>query len=189
MATTVAPGMTAPVGSVMVPDNAAPVAAAGRELILRAGASLPEETTRGQGDCDCAAFPWRGNGLPVSALVITEEEMVISVNGEPLVAVGGHREDGEATRQRTWCGKNSLKAIDHTAVHWSADARSGCSKPAARRRGLCGPGCDACNAAHGPADDPACIAACRSLSRFSKRRGLRSGGNSLFLMRTLGKWR
>src|ERR1700722_19290553 len=146
--------------------------------------------TRGQSDCDCAAFPWRGNGLPVSALVITQEEMVISVNGKPLIAVGSHREDGEATWQRIWCGKNSLNAIESPAVHRSGGARSGCSKPAARRSRLCRSRCWAFeNTTQDSAHDPACPAASRSLSRFRRRRRLRCGGNSLLLFGTLGKRR
>src|SRR5271156_7078613 len=43
VAVTVAPGMTAPEGSVMVPDKAGAVVAAGWELSLRAGAALPKE--------------------------------------------------------------------------------------------------------------------------------------------------
>src|SRR3984957_17268125 len=146
--------------------------------------------TRGKSNCDCAAFPWRGNGLPVSALVITQEEMVISVDGKPLIAVGSHREDCEATWQRIWCGKNRLNAIESPAVHRSGGARSGCSKPAARRSRLCRSRCCAFeNTTHDSAHDPACPAASRSLSRLRRRRRLLCGGNSLFPLCTRSRRR
>ena len=61
---------------------------------------------------DWAALPWSGKGLPVSALILAEEDVVIAVNGDALIATRGHRKDGEMAGQRTWGGECRLKPID-----------------------------------------------------------------------------
>jgi hypothetical protein len=63
--------MTAPDGSVMVPDKAGAVVAAGWELSLRAGAALPKETAEVSATLTARPFHCEGTAfqfLPSSSL-------------------------------------------------------------------------------------------------------------------------
>ena len=149
------------------------------------GRCTGEGNRRGQANTDCAAPPWRGNGLPVSALIIAEEKVIIGVDGEPLVGARGHGEDGEMTGQRTRGGENSLHAIHSEPAHRCAGTRRWGRKGAFRCRWLRRLDLDASkDTAHG-----ACHAAGGPWPRLGKRRWLGCRDSRPPLRRTLGQWR
>src|ERR1700691_3468863 len=109
--------------------------------------SYTAEGARGcERNSDCAALPSRGHGLPVSALVITEEEVVISIDGDSLIGVRGNGEDRQMAGQRTWSGKDRLSAAgrechDGAARRWRREGTARLGKWT--RRWLRGPATDA----------------------------------------------
>ncbi len=140
----------------MVPDNVALCGRCGMRTHFEGGPNASRRRPpKVSATLTGAALPWRGNGLPVSALIIAEEDMVIGVNSEPLVATRGHREDGEMAGQRSWSGKNSLKR-DRLPARSPVRRRSPTQlQKRARHRWLRRLGCDASkDAAH----DAACSA-------------------------------